>query len=75
MKMKETTKVFFSLFLLFVLLLSNQQALANELAIETPIVKIANSTLHIHDEVEAHKLLHKVPDTRKRKEMALSFRA
>lgn len=71
MKIKETTKVFFTLFLLITLLLINEQTLANELVIGNPIAKMANSTLYINDEIEDHKLLHEMPDTRKRKHVVV----
>jgi hypothetical protein len=68
MELKQTIKVLFSVFILFALVLNNQPSLAHGLDTEGAIVKAANTTLHIHDEVEAHKLLHNPPsDTRKRK--------
>jgi hypothetical protein len=70
MELKKTTKVFFSLLIILALILTSQQVLSHSLRTETPIAKAGNSTLHIRDEVETHKLFHEVSYTRKRKIIA-----
>lgn len=60
MEVKKMSKVFFSVGLVLVLTLSHQQVLAHKLNTGEAIAKSANTTLHVHDEVELHELIHKI---------------
>ena len=66
MKLNGTMKSILSVFLILILMLQAQQALAHGAAIDRSVLKMANTTLLTHDDLEAHKAFHK--------ELAVSLR-